>query len=202
MNCADYLNRIIYNKKTSIPDILCDEIINKFNNNTNRHREGNTLGGIQKAIKDTKDMLIPKKDKEWEEIERFLYTELHRNLKIYLDSLTFEGGMYLDKNNDNVCFVTDNFMIQKYEQNVGKYVYHNDGYIDYANERDRVITFLWYLNDIEEGGETEFFGNFKIKPEKGKLILFPAAWAFPHCGLMPKSSNKYILTGWIYRIDK
>ena len=60
------------------------------------------------------------------------------------------------------------------------------------------LTYIWYLNDVIEGGETEFFGNYKIKPEVGKLVLFPACWSFPHCGLMPISSNKYIITGWLY----
>ena len=62
----------------------------------------------------------------------------------------------------------------------------------------RKLTFLWYINDVEEGGETEFFGNHKIKPEAGKLILFPASWTFPHCGKMPISDDKYIITGWLW----
>ena len=44
-------------------------------------------------------------------------------------------------------------MIQRYVKNHGKYIYHNDFTINNGNPR--VITFLWYLNTIEEGGETE-----------------------------------------------
>ena len=63
----------------------------------------------------------------------------------------------------------------------------------------RIITFLWYLNTVEEGGETEFFnGRISIKPEKGKLLLFPSTWTYIHRGNMPISNDKYILTGWIY----
>jgi hypothetical protein len=91
------------------------------------------------------------------------------------------------------------FMIQKYEKNVGKYTYHNDFHIDYISKSYRIITFLWYLNDVDEGGETEFWGNYKIKPEAGKLILFPATWTFPHTGKMPLSNDKYIITGWLYK---
>ena len=91
------------------------------------------------------------------------------------------------------------FMIQKYDKNVGKYTYHNDFHIDYILKSYRIITFLWYLNDVSEGGETEFWGNYKIKPEAGKLILFPATWTFPHTGKMPLSNDKYIITGWLYQ---
>ena len=61
----------------------------------------------------------------------------------------------------------------------------------------RIVTFLFYLNDVEEGGET-FFYNGKVKPEAGKLILFPATWTYNHKGNMPISNDKYIVTGWFY----
>jgi hypothetical protein len=51
---------------------------------------------------------------------------------------------------------------------------------------------------VENGGETEIWDDFKIKPETGKLLLFPSSWTFPHRGVMPISDNKYIITGWLY----
>ena len=61
-----------------------------------------------------------------------------------------------------------------------------------------LITYLFYLNTIEEGGETEFIDGTKIKPETGKLLIFPATWTYEHRGNVPISSNKYICTGWLY----
>ena len=54
---------------------------------------------------------------------------------------------------------------------------------------------------MDEGGETQFWDNYKVKPQKGKLVLFPASWTYPHSGLMPISHDKYIITGWIYSYD-
>ena len=65
-------------------------------------------------------------------------------------------------------------------------------------DQERHITFIWYLNDVNDGGETAFDGIYKIRPKSGKLVLFPASWTYPHCGKMPLSSDKYIITGWIY----
>jgi hypothetical protein len=57
----------------------------------------------------------------------------------------------------------------------------------------RFMTAILYLN-APEGGETVFPSlDISIAPEPGKLIAFPPLWLFPHAGLAPKSSPKYIL---------
>jgi hypothetical protein len=57
---------------------------------------------------------------------------------------------------------------------------------------------MFYLNDVEEGGETEFlYLNTKIKPVKGTLVYFPTHFPFVHRGNIPISDDKYIMTGWI-----
>lgn len=200
------MDKFIYQNKYSIPSPLCDEIIQKFEE-TEDKRDGSTLGGVQKKIKDTKDYNIPhsdSSDSKWFKIEKFLYKELFANVKKYVEHINipnYKPELNCGQDSSilkNTELHTDSFMIQRYEKGVGKYVYHNDYDMEYDAKRYRVITFLWYLNTVEEGGETEFWGNFKIKPEKGKLVLFPAAWPFPHRGIMPISSNKYIITGWLY----
>ncbi len=57
----------------------------------------------------------------------------------------------------------------------------------------RFMTAFIYLNG-NEGGETVFPDlNLSIAPEAGKLLAFPVNWVFPHAGLPPRSSPKYIL---------
>lgn len=57
----------------------------------------------------------------------------------------------------------------------------------------RFMTAIIYLNE-PEGGETVFPGiDISVTPERGKLIVFPPLWLFPHAGLPPRSSAKYIL---------
>lgn len=62
--------------------------------------------------------------------------------------------------------------------------------------QSRFLSFIWYLNDVEIGGETEFL-NGKVTPSTGKIVLFPATWTYLHKGCMPISNDKYIITGWI-----
>jgi hypothetical protein len=101
--------------------------------------------------------------------------------------------------------ITDNIIyngchINKYEcKNEGKYDYHIDRYLTKGMGQERYITFIWYLNDVEEGGETEIKGNIRIKPETGKLLLFPSAWTYPHCSRKTISNDKYVIVGWLLR---
>lgn len=62
---------------------------------------------------------------------------------------------------------------------------------------NRCLGWTLYLNDVEDGGETEFcYQQVKCKAETGKLILFPAGITHPHRGNPPYSSEKFIMTGW------
>jgi len=55
-----------------------------------------------------------------------------------------------------------------------------------------------YLNDVEEGGETEFlYYARRIKPTQGTLLIWPAYFTHAHRGNPPLSNTKYIITGWI-----
>lgn len=66
----------------------------------------------------------------------------------------------------------------------------------------RVLVYTLYLNDVEEGGETEFLYQSKRYPaRKGDICIFPAHFTHPHRGNPPLSGEKYIMTGWIESVD-
>lgn len=183
---------------------LCDTIISRYEEENELKYHGVTYKGLDKNVKDTTDMVIPMTE-VWNDLNEVLSNELEKHLKVYINTLNDKPN-FKEENNyassykhlEGRLFLNSNFMIQKYEKQKGKYVYHDDGSIE--KDRYRVITYLWYLNDVEEGGETDFFGGtFNIKPEAGKLLFFPSFWSFPHRGNRPRSSDKYIITGWLYK---
>lgn len=62
----------------------------------------------------------------------------------------------------------------------------------------RVLTFILYLNTVEEGGETEFlYLPKRIKAQAGRFILFPGSFTHAHRGNPPLSGTKYVITGWV-----
>jgi hypothetical protein len=191
--------QLIYTYDQAISPCLCKTIINMYNKEDDRFN-GVTGRGFDPTFKDTIDFIIPNGVSRWERIYTFLNKELIKNIKIYFNQLNtinnfdilshqYIGGNFLQY---------DSFMIQKYFKNKGKFEYHHDFLCDFEKSRFRLVTFIFYLNDVEEGGETEIWGYKHIKPTAGKLLLFPASWTFPHCGKMPISSDKYIITGWLY----
>jgi hypothetical protein len=198
----------IYTNSQSINKDLCVRIMNMFEEQEEGKYDGLTHGGLNKKVKDTKDYVIDNKDEKWSKVHKFLKDELNRNLKIYLDNLN-KNPIFDDKELTNIKYsyfdgtrmMSKTFMVQKYKKQEGRYIFHNDYSVENNPDRDikyRAITYLWYLNNVEEGGETEFSNNMKIKPEQGKLLLFPATWTYVHRGKMPISDDKYIITGWLY----
>jgi hypothetical protein len=61
----------------------------------------------------------------------------------------------------------------------------------------RFLSFLWYLNDVESGGNT-VFKDISIQPKSGTLIMFPPLWMFPHKGESPISGAKYIMSSYLH----
>lgn len=85
--------------------------------------------------------------------------------------------------------------LQKTVPGGGYHLWHHEQ--DHINTSERVLTWTIYLNDIEEGGETEFlYQSKRIKAEEGKIVLFPATYTHSHRGNPPLSDTKYIATGW------
>jgi hypothetical protein len=76
--------------------------------------------------------------------------------------------------------------------------YHTWHCEDFAiTSSNRILVWSIYLNDVEEGGETEFlYLNKRIKAEKGVTVIFPANFVATHRGNPPISNDKYLLTGW------
>jgi len=190
----------IYINRNSLSSDICKDIIEIYEKTQNKHR-ATTIGGLNEDVLRAFQCPIQNiTDDEWPTIHSFLLRELTNNLKTYvkiLDSQIGDGNIYKHIQ-DNLIY--NEFHINKYERkNEGKYNYHIDRYLTKEMDEERYITFIWYLNDVTEGGETEMKGNVIIKPEMGKLLLFPSTWTYPHCSRPTISNDKYVIVGWLLR---
>lgn len=88
------------------------------------------------------------------------------------------------------------YKVQKTHPGGGYHVWHSeDG--DRAHS-GRLGVYILYLNDVDEGGETEFlYMHKRVSPKKGRLVIFPPNYPWAHRGNPPLSGVKYIMTGWL-----
>lgn len=91
--------------------------------------------------------------------------------------------------------------LQKYQQGSGGYhhwhseIFPRDAQCEVLH---RVLLYMYYLNDVAEGGETEFFyQQRKLQPKRGTLVIAPAGFTHTHKGHVPRSGDKYIATSWV-----
>jgi len=67
----------------------------------------------------------------------------------------------------------------------------------------RMLVWMIYLNDCEDGGETSFlYQKYNIKPEKGLLVFWPSDFTHTHRGMPSYKTEKMIMTGWYSYVNK
>jgi len=91
--------------------------------------------------------------------------------------------------------------VLKYEEGE-QYKWHCDQSVEKCRTGDtiadtRCISVVVYLNDDFEGGETEMFGR-KYRPKKGKALIFPSNWNYPHRACPVIKGTKYALVTWFH----
>ena len=131
---------------------------------------------------------------EWKEEDDVFFTTISQFLKQYREDIqTSTNGKFFYGDGDDY-FSDTGYQVKVYKPD-GHYDWHSDYAIhDYSGVR--ALTFIWYLNEDFDEGETEFFNGKKIVPKTGRLLIFPANWIYVHRGCTVKTKNKYIATGW------
>lgn len=88
----------------------------------------------------------------------------------------------------------------RYDKNM-----HMDYHIDHVYtlfEGERrgipILSIVGLLNDDFEGGELEFFGDYKLPLTKGSLAIFPSSFLYPH-GVLPIIKGvRYSFVSWVW----
>ena len=143
---------------------------------------------------------IIKKDKDSSDIAFYQDTS-HPAVQAYMKKLFLATEAYKklypwSSSQHAAWKIIERVNIQRYLPTQGYHVFHferGDGLSTSA----RHLTFMTYLNTINDGGETEFYHQkFKAKPKKGLTLIWPADWTCTHKGIPSPTETKYIITGW------
>jgi hypothetical protein len=170
---------------------LCNNLINLFEKSNNKS-EGKISNKIDKSKKDSIDLSFNIFSQEP------LITEYIKNLYLVLEKYK-KKYKYADNPQDS-WGITESFNIQRYLPNQGFHSFHTERSGIASSLRH--LTFMTYLNDVKDSGETEwFYQNLKVKPEAGLTVIWGTDWTFTHRGIPSKTQTKYILTGWYSYIN-
>ena len=171
---------------------LCSEIIEFFENNKKLQKQGITAQGKNLKLKKTTDITINPNDlknPKFKILEKYI-DELHKCYMDYQKQWPFLKTML--KKIDIPAF-----NIQKYSR--GDHFAHLHSERTSLSTLHRLFAWMTYLNDVEDGGKTNFSHyGISIKPQTGKTLIWPAEWTHAHTGEILNDGKKYIITGWMH----
>ena len=174
-------------------DTVCNGIVEFFEKNRSRQRPGTIVGGkVRGSYKKSTDIHISPKDLE-NKSHKIILNYIENLNECYLDYLeqwdflkTFLGTIHIG-----------GFNIQRYDAGGHFNKLHSERTA--LVNLHRILAWMTYLDDVPDGGETEFpFFGLKIPPEKGKTMIWPAEWTHAHRGAVVEEGPKHIITGWMH----
>ena len=163
--------------------IACDFLVELFENDVENHER------IENKSKPTFTQLNV--NKHHGKLIPELISSFQNALKLYKEDVP--SAQYLPE----VQFLEE-FRIKKYEiGGIDRFDEHVD--ISDHSSAKRALSMLFYLNDVEEGGSTIFpYHDLNIKPKRGKVVVFPPTWEYPHLGEPPISTPKYVMSTYLH----
>lgn len=168
----------------ALPKAFCDQLIASFNQTAERHlvRSPGWRAGLDASSWTELDISALADDA----FKGFFYKQVEDHLALYNQRL----GLTLPV---PATPLISEMRIKRYRAGTGEaFQPHFDAIYEVAN---RYLVFLWYLNDVAEGGETEFCDlGIEVAARTGRLLMFPPYWMYQHAGRPPISGDKYILS--------
>ncbi len=172
--------------------VLCDDMIGFFEQHQDLQGPGATGSGIRPEHKRSTDIAINPNDIAGPEYQVFAdyFDRLHTCFLDYKEQWPF-----LDTFLDRVQI--GSFNVQRYLP--GEHFSNLHSERTHLSKLHRILAFMTYLNDVSEGGTTDFlYYDLKVRPEKGKTLIWPAEWTHAHSGSVVEGGEKYIITGWMH----
>jgi hypothetical protein len=176
---------------------FCESLISDFENKTDNQI---STGNSTPFVKTIEGKLLYKKFTEvdfglfqdWNvKYGDFLKKQLMKYTDLYLNELKYPSHLRQEK------YTYEAFRIKRYLPN------SNDRIDEHTDATDmglcrRYLSLFWYLNDVDDGGETLFTSiNYYVKPKRGRLVVFPPNFMFPHAGRPVLSGTKYLLHSYL-----
>jgi len=170
---------------------LCKQLIKNFESDAKKNLAFNRQDGekVSKGMKDDTSVMYYFNN-NWNETNDLVCKIITEALDYYEKGTGFMKFCGIE----NIHFT--GLKVQKTSPKQGYHVWHVEK--DFSKLCPRALVYSIYLNDITEGGETEFLLQQKrIEPKEGRICIFPAYYPYVHRGNPPLKEDKYLLTSWL-----
>tara|TARA_X000000368_G_scaffold226885_1_gene179073 strand:- start:5370 stop:5939 length:570 start_codon:yes stop_codon:yes gene_type:complete len=185
------IKKLICTYENVLSDRICDNIINKFNNcnNINNIVNNDSNFSVYRIDSNSHDFDL------WKDIDNVICEIVGKYTMIYSKYCadTIEQFSYYN-------FQDNGYTISKYYKNTGFQNFKHD--FEWNDLGATMVSFVFFLNTIEEDGELEFINGVKILPKKGNLIFYPSTWDIMYKHNISKNFDKYTVKGKLYYGDK
>jgi len=171
---------------------FCRSVIARFDGDprkvVGRVGDATMAGAVRPEIKDTTEIMLTADHPEWADVLAHVGENLRRILPRYLERWRAAFTVPLR---------TEDYRIARYQPG-GGFDWHSD---NMGGSVTRVLTAQWFLNDVAEGGATEFaWQGVAVPPREGRLLLAPVGWTYLHRGAPPVSGPKYIIITQLHQV--
>ncbi len=161
---------------------FCRDVIQRFENDPRKTRGKVGEGAYRPDFKGTTEIDFADIRQGWEDVINTVNQSLMLYLRQYMKQWS-EAFQSVEVHHEG-------FRMARY--NPGEqFNWHSD---NIGSSFTRVMTVMWYLNTVEEGGETDYkWMGQAIKPVEGRMMICPVGWPFFHRGAPPVSGPKYTI---------
>ena len=166
---------------------ICDGLIEYHSNNTEYKWAGDTQGA--KGGKKSTDVTIHPSSRNpvFLKYRQLLYGYLREYLNTYDNPL-------------NKLRIAEGMNVQHYKPSEGFLSWHCERISQQVHQR--ALVFMTYLNDVQDGGGTDFkYQGKRPHARKGKTLIWPSDFTHTHRGEPSPTEEKYVATGWFSHID-
>ena len=186
---------MIYEKKNTLDKEVCDGMISWYENKVSTgNTEKNYTNTSKFGRKDSSISLCQQFD-SFKPFYNKINSIIHEHVERYFKKWRIEGNT----NNYNIT----GYKLQKSTKGGGFTTWHSEldifrlSPIDFFKSCRRFGVWMVYLNNTDSGYTDFMHQKLSVKPETGKLVIWPAYFTHTHRANPDLKEDKYIITGWL-----
>ncbi len=183
---------MIYEEKNALSEEICNDMISWFDNKVLYGNTGMNYSRVD--IQGRKDISLSECQQfgSFKPFYNQINSIIHKHMVHYINEFNKGGGTGF--------YTITGYKFQKSVEGGGFTAWHSELPVfkpQWEKVRDRFGVWTFYLNDTDTGYTDFMHQKLSIKPETGKLVIWPAYHTHTHRANPDLKEDKYIMTGWL-----